>query len=35
MDPFELREKLNDENFRQMLEDKGLNTNGLIEELDN
>jgi hypothetical protein len=35
MDPLELREKLNDKAFRQMLENKGLNTNELIEELDN
>lgn len=35
MDPIELREKLNDHDFRQMLEDKGLNTKELIEELDN
>ena len=30
MEPKELREKLNDEEFRQMLEDKGLNTLELI-----
>ena len=34
MDPNELQEKLKDKTFRQMLEDKGLNTKDLIEELD-
>jgi len=34
MDPFELQEKLKDANFRQVLENKGLNTQELIEELE-
>lgn len=34
MDPLELQQKLKDNVFRQMLEDKGLNTKDLIEELD-
>lgn len=34
MDPFELQEKLKDAKFRQILENKGLNTQDLIEELD-
>ena len=34
MDPNELQEKLKDNAFRQTLEDKGLNTKDLIEELD-
>ena len=35
MDPIELREKLKDKEFRQMLESKGLDTQELIHELDN
>lgn len=34
MDPVELREKLRDEGFRELLENNGLNTKDLIEELD-
>ena len=34
MDPFELQEKLKDANFRKILENKGLNTQELIEELE-
>lgn len=34
MDPFELQEKLKDAKFRQVLENKGLNTQELIEELE-